>query len=134
VADENVYAKLHCRVRNKYCSWLNLCPRYSTWKILDIVTYRPVARQLFGKHIPAVATPATKGRPLLGNGSVNKPCQQQRGCFLRGPCRGVIKGQRRSLERVVVENWVQFWRLQSKITEKKWQERELGGAEMCDLK
>jgi hypothetical protein len=37
-------------------------------------------------------------RSLLGNGSVNKLSQQYRGGFLRGPCRGVIKGERRSLE------------------------------------
>jgi hypothetical protein len=36
-------------------------------------------------------------RPLLGNESVNNT-SQQRGCFLRGPFREVIKGQRKSFE------------------------------------
>jgi hypothetical protein len=56
----------------------------------------------------------TIGRPLLGNGSVNKPSQQYRGCFLRGPWREVIKGQRWSFERVVA-NWVEFWTWQSRV-------------------
>jgi hypothetical protein len=41
--------------------------------------------------------------------------------FLRGPCLVVIKAQRKSFERVV-RNWVEFWRWQSKMIEKKWQE------------
>jgi hypothetical protein len=34
-----------------------------------------------------------------------------------------MKGQRRSFELVVAKNWVEFWRRQSKVIEKKWQER-----------
>jgi hypothetical protein len=45
----------------------------------DAVTYRPIARQRLGKHIPARANALE--RPLLGN---------NRGCFLRGPCKVVI--------------------------------------------
>jgi hypothetical protein len=56
-----------------------------------IVTSIPIARQPLSKHIPTKRTRVTEGRPLLGNGAVNKP-QQERGCFLRGPCRGVIEG------------------------------------------
>jgi hypothetical protein len=44
---------------------------------------------------PREQTRATIGRLLLGNGSVNTPCQHHRLCFLCCPCRGVIKGQRR---------------------------------------
>jgi hypothetical protein len=28
------------------------------------------------------------------------------------------------VERVVVKDWVEFWRWQSKMIEKKWQERD----------
>jgi hypothetical protein len=28
-----------------------------------------------------------------------------------------------SFERVIVKNWVEFWRWQSKVTNEKWQER-----------
>jgi hypothetical protein len=45
-----------------------------------IVTSILIARQRLGKHIPAKRTLATIGRPMLGNGSVNKPSQQQRSC------------------------------------------------------
>jgi hypothetical protein len=38
--------------------------------------------------------------PLLGNGSVNKHSQQQIGCFLRCPCRGVIKGKEGNLRKL----------------------------------
>jgi hypothetical protein len=57
-------------------------------------------------------------------------------CFLRGPCRVVIKAglveksylsevervqlKKSSFELVVVKNWVEFWRWQSKVVEKKW--------------
>jgi hypothetical protein len=58
-----------------------------------IVTCISIARQRLGKHIPVKRTRATDVRPLLDNDTVNKPPQQERGCFLRGPCRGVIKGQ-----------------------------------------
>jgi hypothetical protein len=82
--------------------------------------------------------------PLLGNYSVNTfPRKRKRNnrtsvarqriskkafstierlYFLRSPWRGVIKGQRRSFESVVFENWVEFWRWQSKVIEKKWYE------------
>jgi hypothetical protein len=50
--------------------------------------------------------------------------------------KGVIKGQRRSSERVV-ENWVQFWRWQSKVIEKKNGKKGIGRCKedfTCDLK
>jgi hypothetical protein len=37
-----------------------------------IVTCIPIARQRLSKHIPAKRTHVTEGRPLLGNGPVNK--------------------------------------------------------------
>jgi hypothetical protein len=43
----------------------------------------------------------------------------ERLCFLRGPCRGVIKGQSRSFE-LVVDDLVESLRWQSKVMEKKW--------------
>jgi hypothetical protein len=33
----------------------------------------PIAKQRFGKHIPAKRMRATERRPLLGNGPVNTP-------------------------------------------------------------
>jgi hypothetical protein len=38
----------------------------------------------------------------------------ERLCFY-GPCQGVIKGQRRSFELVVIKNWVEFCRRKSKV-------------------
>jgi hypothetical protein len=43
----------------------------------------------------------------------------ERLCFLGGPCRDVMRGQRRSFELVVVKNLVQFGRGQSKVIEKE---------------
>jgi hypothetical protein len=48
-----------------------------------------------------------------------------------------IQLKKSSFEGVVVENWVEFCRRQSKVIEKKWQERnqaELKEDFMCDLK
>jgi hypothetical protein len=54
------------------------------------MTYGPIVRQGFGKHIPAGANARNIGRLLLGNDAENTPRQQSRLCFLRGPYRGVI--------------------------------------------
>jgi hypothetical protein len=40
---------------------------------LNTVMCIPIARQRLGKHIHAKRTPATEGRPLLGNVQVNTP-------------------------------------------------------------
>jgi hypothetical protein len=85
---------------------------------------------LLGDHsvntFPRKRTRAAIGRPLLGKGISKQAFSTiERLCFLRSPCGGVIKGQRRSFELVVVENWVEFWRWQSKAIEKKWQEMNL---------
>jgi hypothetical protein len=81
----------------------------------NTVTHRPIARKRLGKHIPAganarnnrifiarqriskhasltinaVFSMLSEARPLLCNGTVNT-LQQQRLCFLRGPCRGFV--------------------------------------------
>jgi hypothetical protein len=36
---------------------------------------------------------------------------------------GRVKLKKSSFESVVVKKWVEFWRWQSKMIEKKWQER-----------
>jgi hypothetical protein len=36
-----------------------------------IVTYMPIARQRFGKHIPEVTLSTIEGHPLLGNEPLN---------------------------------------------------------------
>jgi hypothetical protein len=83
------------------------------------MTCIPIARQRLGKHIPAEAY-ARNNRTSIARQRISKQAFStiERLCFLRGPCRGVIKGQRRSFERVVM-NWVEFWRWQSKVIEKK---------------
>jgi hypothetical protein len=69
------------------------------------VTYRPIARQRFGKHIPAEEY-SRNSRTSIAKQWISKEAFStiERLCFLRDSCRGVIKGQRRSFERVVVEN------------------------------
>jgi hypothetical protein len=85
-----------------------------------IVMYRPIARQRLRKHILAEAyarnnnTSTTRQRISKQTFSTTERLR-----FLRGPCRGVIKEQR-SFE-IVVENWVEFWRWQWQVIEKKWQ-------------
>jgi hypothetical protein len=87
-----------------------------------IVTYIPIARQRLDKHIPA-ETYAQNNRTSIARQRNNKEAFStiRRLCFRRDPCRAVIKGQRRSFE-LVVENWVEFWRWQLKVIEKKLQE------------
>jgi hypothetical protein len=91
---------------------------------------------------PWESTHATVVLILLGNGSVNTPKTirySRRRRFPWGPPQGYITGNSEgavgcqklrefSWRGVVVKNWVEFWRWQSKVTEKKCQERELGGA------
>jgi hypothetical protein len=68
------------------------------------VTYRPTARKRIGKHIPAEAY-ARKNRTSINRQRISKQASTiERLCFLRGPCRWIIKGQRGSFE-LVVENW-----------------------------
>jgi hypothetical protein len=60
------------------------------------MTYRPTAMQRLSEHIPMEAYGRNNrkvekgmiGHPLLGNRSVNKPSQQQRGCVL-----GVVRAE-----------------------------------------
>jgi hypothetical protein len=71
----------------------------------DIVTYRSIARQRLGKHIPAGAN----ARNNWTSAAMQRVIKQvfstrERLCFLRGPFRGVIKGQRKSFE-LVVRSW-----------------------------
>jgi hypothetical protein len=77
---------------------------------LNNVTYRPIARQRLGEHIPAEAysrsnrTSTTRQRIRKQDFSTIESL-----CFLLGPCLVVITWQRRSFEGVV-ENLVEFWR------------------------
>jgi hypothetical protein len=95
----------------------------STETLEHIVTYRPIVRQRFGKHIPAEAY-ARNNRKSIAKQRISKQAFStiEGLCFLRGPCQGVVKGQKRSFE-LVVENLVEFWRWQSKVVEKTWQGR-----------
>jgi hypothetical protein len=62
--------------------------------VVHIVTYRPNARQRFGKYIPARAKErANIGRLLLSDKSVNTPKtirDNRKWCFPWGPPRGYI--------------------------------------------
>jgi hypothetical protein len=86
---------------------------------LNIVTYRPIARQRLGKHIPEEAYVRKNKTSIVRQRISIQTLILERLCFLSGPYRGVIKGRRKSFELVVVENWVEFWRWQSKVIEKK---------------
>jgi hypothetical protein len=99
------------------------------------VTCICITRQRLGKHIPAEAKMGNN-RTSVARQRISKQASTiERLSFLHGPCRGVIKEQRRScefllteVERVqlkssfIVENWVEFWIFQLKMIEKKWQE------------
>jgi hypothetical protein len=50
----------------------SLFPFGDICKIVDSVTYIPIARQRVGKHIPTTHKHTTIGRNLVGNGAVNK--------------------------------------------------------------
>jgi hypothetical protein len=59
----------------------------------NIVTYIPNAGQRLGKHVPTTErlfSMWSAPRPLLCNDALNT-LQQYRLCFLRGPCRVVIR-------------------------------------------
>jgi hypothetical protein len=89
-----------------------------------ILTYRPIARQRLGKHIPRDPTRSTTGRLLLDNGSVNtlKTIRyDRRQCFPWGPPRAYITGSSkgavscfqelsRVLERAVKGDWEEMAR------------------------
>jgi hypothetical protein len=85
------------------------------------MTYRPIARQRLCKHIPAKAY-ASGNRTSIARQQISKQAFStvERLGVLRGPCRRFIKGQRWSFV-LVVENWIEFWRWQSKEIERKWQ-------------
>jgi hypothetical protein len=74
-----------------------------------IVTYILIARQRLGKHIPAEAY-ASNNRTSIARQRISKQAFStiERLRFLRCPCRGVIKGQRRSFERVVIKSRGEF--------------------------
>jgi hypothetical protein len=87
-----------------------------------IVTCIPIARQRVGEHIPAGAY-ERNNRTSIARQRISKQAWTIEGlCFLRSPWRGVIKGQRMSFEWAAVEKWVEFWRWQSEMVEKKWQD------------
>jgi hypothetical protein len=70
-----------------------------TAAFMNTVAFRPVAKKWLCKQRPKLGN-ARNNRtglcnPILSNGSVNTPLQQQsycwKGCFLFGPCKVVIK-------------------------------------------
>jgi hypothetical protein len=68
------------------------------------MTYKSIGRQRLGKHNPAEELRATIERPLLGNGSINKSCQQQRGCvFCVIHAEGLYRDKERLLSGVIVK-------------------------------
>jgi hypothetical protein len=98
--------------------------------IINTVTSIHIARKRLGKHISAEAQARNNRTYIARQRFIKQPFSIERLGFLRGPCRGVIKGQRRSFElvvdelsTVVVKKWAEFWMLHSKVFEKKRQER-----------
>jgi hypothetical protein len=73
------------------------------------VTCISIARRRLGKHILTEAN----ARNNIKKGSVERSefSEVER-----------VQLKKNSFERVVVENWVEFWRWQSKVIEKKRQE------------
>jgi hypothetical protein len=64
--------------------------------------------------------------PLLGNGAINTSPEQQKTAFSLGSVPRGYKGYSRSTDGIPNssrENWIEFWRWQSKVIKKKWQER-----------
>jgi hypothetical protein len=70
--------------------------------LYNIVTYRPTARQLLRKHIPA-GTNEHNNRTFIARQRIRKQdfLRIERLCFLPVPCRGLIKAKRKSFELVV---------------------------------
>jgi hypothetical protein len=86
---------------NKYildCWWPKMVDHVAT-KFIYTMMYRPTARQRLGKHIPAEAY-ARNIKTSITKQQISKQAfsTTEKMCFLRGPCRGVIKWQRRSFE------------------------------------
>jgi hypothetical protein len=66
-----------------------------------IVTYRPIARQRPGKHIPAEAY-ARSNRASIAKQLISKQISTiKRLCFLRGPSRGVISYKEGRLKKLL---------------------------------
>jgi hypothetical protein len=88
---------------------------FMVWQALQlyISTCIPIAKKRVGKQISTTEfSMSSVPRLLLCNGSVNT-LQQQRLCFLRGPCRGIILktiGATRQLS-------VQLWSINQQATE-----------------
>jgi hypothetical protein len=91
---------------------------------LDTVTYRPIARQRFGKNIPA------RKRTSIARQRISKQAfpTTERLCFLRGPSRGIINGQRRSFERVVFQELGRVMEMAAQGDSEEMTRKELGGA------
>jgi hypothetical protein len=78
--------------------------------VYNIVMYWPIARQQIDKHIPAKMKMRNNRTPIPRKRISKQASTTTERLFLRGPCRGVIKGQKRSFE--LVKNKVEFWRWQ----------------------
>jgi hypothetical protein len=91
----------------------------------NIVTYRSIAKQRLGKHIPAEAN-ARNSRTSITRQRSSKHASLTIGavfsaCSVRNDYKEEFRSWPESVvvELVFVENWVQFWRWQSKVIEKK---------------
>jgi hypothetical protein len=105
-------------------------------EILKYCDVRWIARQRLGKQIPAETYVGKNRTPIVWQRIGKQTFSTiEKLCFLRGPGRWVIKGQKLSLESVV-KNWLDFWRCQFKMTEKKWERgiRRWKEDFVCDLK
>jgi hypothetical protein len=98
----HVFCKFPSEPLVRVCYYFALPPELK-FTVDHNVMYRLIARQRLGKYIPAEAY-APDSRSSIARQRIRKQASTiERLCFLRGLCLGVIKGQRRSFESVVVE-------------------------------
>jgi hypothetical protein len=84
----------------------------------------PIARQRLGKHIPAEAN-ARNNRTSIARHRISKHASLTIEAMfsvwsVQIGCKEALSSR---VSNEVVENWVEFWRWQFKVIEKKWQER-----------
>jgi hypothetical protein len=92
--------------------------------VKQIVTYILIARQRLGKHIPALGY-ARNNRTSIARQRISKQAFSaiKRLGFLRGPCQGVIKGQKGRLRELLSK-------VESSFETPAWQDMSWGAEEL----
>jgi hypothetical protein len=86
--------------------------------VINIVTYRSIARQRLGKHIPTEAYARNNGAPIVRQRISKQAFSTIETEFSARPVPRGCKATKK-IVLVVIENWVEFWRWQSKVIETK---------------